>query len=113
MFGCVRLGRLSYSAELRAKFVWAERLHWLALDPSSSERHIFAGGPRLETVEFEKMLEPWAENMVAGATEFEVCGRPESRQGVGWPASLILPPEGAFKHIGSVKADKELAGVAV
>lgn len=109
LFGCVRLGRLSYTAELRAKFVWAEYLHWLALDPQSEERHVFAGGPRLETVEFERALGPWPENMLAGETELVVCGRPESRQGIAWPVSLILPPEGAFTHIGAIKADKELA----
>ena len=111
LFGCVRLGRLSYTSELKAKFVWAESLHWLALDPSSEERHVFAGGPRLETVEFERMLGPWPEGLVAGETELVVSNRPESRQGVAWPVGLILPPEGAFVHIGSVKADKELVDV--
>ena len=112
VFRCVRMGRLSYTQELRCHFVWAEGLHWLALDPSSAERHVFAGGPRLETVEFGRKLGPWDENIVAGGTEFNVCARPESRQGVGWPVSLILPPEGAFAHIGAVKADKELASAA-
>lgn len=113
IFGCVRLGRMSYTAELKAKFVWAELLHWLALDPSSEEHHIFAGGPRLETVEFEKTLGPWPEGLPAGKTEILVSARPESRQGVAWPVGLIMPPEGAFKHIGAVKADKEFAGVGV
>ncbi len=112
IFGCMRLGRLSYTQELRCRFVWAEGLHWLALDPGSAERHVFAGGPRLETVAFGRAVGPWPEDMVAGGTEFVVCGRPESREGVGWPVSLILPPEGAFVHIGTVQADKELASAS-
>jgi len=109
VFGCVRLGRLSYTHELKAKFVWAENLHWLELDPESEEQHILAGGPRLETVEFERAVGPWPEGLVAGETELMVCGRQEARHGIAWPVSLILPPEGAFAHIGAVKADKELA----
>ena len=109
LFGCVRMGRLSYTYVLKAKFVWAEDLHWLELDPESEEHHVFAGGPRLETVEFERAVGPWPEGLLAGETEVLVSGRPAARHGIAWPVSLILPPEGAFAHIGAVKADKELA----
>ena len=33
-FGCVRMGYIGYTQELWGKFVWAENLHWLALDGS-------------------------------------------------------------------------------
>ena len=103
-FGCVRLGYVGFTQELRASFVWARGLHWLALAPDSAEPHVFAGGPRLETVEYERAVGPWLEHEPAGVTEFEVAHRPAARVGVAWPVDLIHPSGGAFAHIGSEQA---------
>lgn len=111
-FNCVRLGRMGWTHELRTRFVWAQDLHWLELDPSSLEYHVFAGGPRLETVEFERVLGPWPEGIPPGETELVVSGRVLSRQKIAWPVSLIKPPGDAFVHIGSTPASRETADVA-
>jgi len=102
LFGCVRLGYIGFTQELRATFVSSAGLLWLALDPDSPEPHVFAGGPRLETVEFERVVGPWPEGQPAGVTEFIVAHRPESRVGVAWPVDLIHPRGDAFLHIGEV-----------
>ena len=45
----------------------------------------------------------WPEGLNAGATEFEVCYRFESRVGVAWP--LDVRPHGSlFGHFGAVQA---------
>jgi glycosyltransferase involved in cell wall biosynthesis len=103
-FGCVRMGYIGYTADLRGTLRWHEGLHWLEFDPDSPERHVFAGGPRLETVAFERKVGPWPERMEQGATEFDVAGRREAREGVAWPLDLIRPSGDAFAHIGSYKA---------
>lgn len=103
-FGCVRMGYIGTTQELRGKFVRAQDLWWLALDPDSPEPHVFAGHPRLETVDWERYVGPWPEGMGAGATEFAVAHRPEARRGVAWPADLIKPTGDAFAHIGAVQA---------
>lgn len=107
IFGCVRMGYIGLTEELRARFVLAAGLHWLELDPDSPERHIFAGGPRLETVEWERAVGPWPERMEQGLTEFEVAGWPAARHGVAWPIDLIYPRGDAFVHIGGQKASTE------
>lgn len=109
-FGCVRMGYVGYTQELWSKFVWAEGLHWLALDPDSPERHVWTGGPRLETVDWERAVGPWPEGLEQGLTEFEVSGRVAARNGVAWPIDLIKPMGDAFVHIGSEKA--EIEGIA-
>jgi len=101
MFGCVRLGYIGYTQELRAKFVSGAGMLWLALDPDSPEPHVFAGGPRLETVEFERSVGPWPEQLGAGATEFAVAHRKAARTGVAWPVDIIHPRGDAFVHIGT------------
>ena len=107
VFGCVRMGYIGLTEELRAKFVLAEGYHWLALDPDSPERHIFAGGPRLETVEWERAVGPWPERTEQGYTEFLVAGWPAARHSVAWPVGLIYPGGDAFVHIGGEKASME------
>ena len=57
-FNCVRLGYIGYTKELRSTLRWHENLHWMEFDPESSEKHIWTGGPRLETVEFQRNLGP-------------------------------------------------------
>lgn len=106
-FGCVRMGYIGYTQELWGKFIWAENFHWLALDPDSPERHIFSGGPRLETVTWERAVGLWSERMEQGQTEFEVAGRMAARNGVAWPIELIRPRGDAFVHIGTEKAGIE------
>jgi len=99
---CIRLGYLGYTQELRGKFFWASHTHWLALDPASSEPHVFSGHPRLETLEFQRAVGPWPEGLSAGETEFRVAHRPEARKGVVWPVELVNPAGDAFVHIGAV-----------
>jgi len=106
LFGCVRMGYVGFTQELRASFVWSQSLHWLALAPDSAEPHVFAGGPRLETVEWERLVGPWIEGQPAGVTEFEVAHRPEARLGVAWPVDLIHPRGDAFAHIGTLQAEQ-------
>jgi len=106
-FGCVRLAYIGLTQELRAKFVLGQLHHWLALDPDSAERHVWAGGPRLETVEWERAVGPWPEYIEQGYTEFIVAGWPAARHGVAWPVDLIFPRGDAFVHIGGEKASLE------
>jgi len=111
-FRCCRLGYIGFTAELRGTVVWHENLHWLAFDPSSPERHVFAGGPRLETVSFERDIGIWPENLQQGKTEMEVASRAEARAGVVWPMDLVKPSGDLFVHIGAAKAggEEEAAG---
>lgn len=103
-FNCIRMGYIGYTDTLRATFKYYDGYHYLHLDPDSPEKHVFAGGPRLETVEFERSVEPWPEGLGAGHTELEVIGRPEVRQGIAWPIGHILPRGDVFLHIGTHKA---------
>lgn len=105
LLGCVRMGYLGFTQELRAKFLSHGGLLWLALDPESPEPHVFAGGPRLETVMWERAVGPWLGGLEPGATEFEVAHRPAARTGVGWPVDLIHPRGDAFVHIGTEQAE--------
>lgn len=107
LFGCVRMAYIGYTAEIRATFRWGENLQWLELDPESSEKHIWTGGPRLETVEWQRAVGPWLEGLEQGQTELEVSSRPASRHKVAWPISLIHPRGDVFVHVGSEKADLE------
>ena len=106
-FGCVRLAYIGMTQTLRGSFVLNGEYHWLALDPDSEERHVWAGGPRLETVEWERAVGPWPEHMEQGQTEFEVAGWPAARYGVAWPVDLIYPRGDAWVHIGTHKASVE------
>lgn len=107
VFGCVRMGYIGLTQELRAKFVLAQLQYWLELDPDSPERHIWAGGPRLETREWARAVGPWPEYIEQGYTEHLVAGLPAARNGVAWPVSLINPRGDAFVHIGGEKASLE------
>lgn len=109
-FNCIRMGYIGYTDTLRGAFEFHHGYHYLRLDSTSPEKHVFTGGPRLETCEFERRVGPWPLNMNAGATELEVCGRPEAREGVAWPIGLILPRGDVFVHIGTLKAETGDAG---
>lgn len=104
IFGCIRMGYIGWTQDLRAKFVGHAGLTYLALDPDSPEPHVFSGGPRLETVEFENQVGPWIEHLDAGTTEFEVAHRREARLGVAWPVDLIYPRGDLWAHVGTEKA---------
>ena len=113
LLNCVRMGYIGYTDDLRGTFRYHGGLHWLELDPDSPEKHVFAGGPRLETVVFERAVGPWPERIEQGATELEVVRRAASRQGVAWPVDLIRPKGDAFAHIGYAPAgDKTQASQA-
>jgi glycosyltransferase involved in cell wall biosynthesis len=112
LLNCIRMGYIGYTDELRGIFRYHGGLHWLELDPDSPEKHVFAGGPRLETVAFEREVGPWPERMEQGATELKVIGRAKARRGVAWPVDLIRPRGDAFAHIGAVKAGTDAAGSA-
>jgi LmbE family N-acetylglucosaminyl deacetylase len=104
---CIRLGYIGFTQELRGRFCSAADQLFLVLDPNSPEPHVFAGHPRLETVEFERTLGVWPEGLGAGATEWELVHRWDSRVGVAWPVDLGIPASQArgamFAHIGTVQ----------
>lgn len=102
--GCMRLGYLGYTQELRGTFQSSHGRHWLRLDPSSAEPHVFAGHPRIETVEWERSVGPWPEGLYPGETEFQVAHYPESRDGVIWPVQEIKPYGDLFVHIGAERS---------
>lgn len=104
---CIRLAYIGYTAPLRSVFESYEEHHFLKFDPDSEERHVFAGGPRLETRAFERAVGLWPEELRAGATEFEVAGRRRSREGVAWPIDLIHLRGDLFAHIGTVQARED------
>lgn len=102
--GCVRLGYIGYTQALKATFMAHGGQHWLKLDPDSPEPHVFAGHPRIETVEWQKRVGPWPEGLQPGATEFAVTHIREAREDVVWPISLIGPSGGLFAHIGTIRS---------
>lgn len=104
--GCIRLGYLGWTQELRGKFIHAAGQTFLLLDKDSPEPHIAAGHPRLETREWERFIGPWSEDasLDPGTTEFEWCHRPQAREGVVWPVDLVHPRGDLFAHVGAVRA---------
>ena len=105
--GCVRLGYVGYTQDLRARFADVNGDKYLELDPSSPERHVFAGHPRLETVRWERQVGPWPEGLDPGATEFEVAGIDAARHGVVWPIDLVATRGDLFYHIGTNRARQD------
>lgn len=104
---CIRLGYLAFTQALWGRVMSAEPewYKYLLLDPDSAEPHVFAGHPRLETIEFEKRVGPWPEGLLPGQTEFEVAHRPAARRGVAWPMDLAYPTrDPLFAHIGTIKS---------
>jgi hypothetical protein len=107
---CIRLGYLGFTQELWGQAVKFGNDTYLLLDGTSSEPHVFAGHPRLETTAFQRRVGPWPTGLAAGATEFYVANLPEAREGVAWPMDYVRPRQGdLFAHIGTDKAD-EAAG---
>lgn len=104
IFGCVRMGYIGYTQQLRCSFVSHMGYHYLALDPDSPEPHVFAGHPRLETVAWQRSVGEWPAGLQPGQTEWEVAKRPAARQQVAWPISQINPEGDAYAHIGAVRS---------
>lgn len=102
--GCVRMGYIGYTQPLRNSWLSHAGNFWLLLDPASEEPHVFAGHPRLETVAWERKVGPWPESLLPGQTEFQVAHRPDARQGVVWPVSLVNPLGDLFAHIGTERS---------
>jgi hypothetical protein len=102
--GCVRLGYIGYTQALRGAFVDINGDKYLEFDPSSPERHVFAGHPRLETVRWQRQVGPWTEGLDPGATEFDTAGKEGARKGVVWPLDLVATRGDMFHHIGTVQA---------
>ena len=103
--GCIRLGYLGYTQALRGEIIRGGGEHnYLLLDENSPERHVCAGHPRLETVEWERAVGPWPVGYDAGTTEFIWCGLPAARQHVAWPLDLIGGYGSLFAHVGAVQA---------
>ncbi len=108
----VRLGYIGWTQRLRGHVVKAHDDTCLLLDPDSLEPHVNAGHPRLETVEYQRDVGPWAEGVDAGAVEFAWCSLRTARQGVVWPMDLGMSAsqggEGSFfSHIGTVQARED------
>lgn len=102
LIGCVRLGYLGSTQELRGSVGHNSGKTYLLFDPASPERHVSAGHPRIETVEWERAVGPWPEGLNPGSTEFEWCGYAAARVGVAW--DMDSPSSGYFKHIGEFQA---------
>lgn len=101
IIGCCRMGYIGYTQPLRTAFIKHNGNHYLLFDPLSAEPHVFAGHPRIETVEWERWLGPWPQGLHPGQTEWEVAHKANSREGVVWPIDLIKPYGDAFCHIGT------------
>ena len=102
VIGCIRLGYLGYTQALRGELGVCAGRQYLLFDPSSPERHVCSGHPRLETAGWERAVGPWPEGLDPGSTEHEWCGIPAARTGVAWP--MDTPPGGWWVHIGTVQA---------
>ncbi len=103
--GCIRLGYLGYTQQLCGHLIETGYRHYLMFDPDSSERHVCAGHPRLESVGWQKRVGLWPEGVDPGTTEFTWCGYEAARNGVVWP--MNAPANGWFGHIGAVQARED------
>ena len=112
---CVRLGYLGWTDPLFGELLRWEGQTFLMLDPDSPEKHVFSGGPRLETVAFQRTQGEWPVGLGAGDTELAVCGRRQSRVGVAWPLDIGITADIArpskFAHIGTETVKNAPLGV--
>ena len=53
-YRCIRMGYIGFTDSLICRWEYHDGLHYLRFDPKSPEKHVFAGGPRLDTVKFQK-----------------------------------------------------------
>lgn len=109
--GCIRLGYIGWTQELRGRVAAFAGQTFLMLDPASPEPHVWAGHPRLETREYQRRVSEWPEGIDPGSTEFWVSQRPPAREGVAWPLDLGIRAgqiHGTiFEHIGTVQARED------
>ena len=107
--GCIRLGYLGWTERVTGWLTQLAGQTFFRFDDKSLENHVFAGHPRIETVEFEQRVGPWPEGLQAGYTEMEVCKRPQARQGVAWPLDADINASQdycrLFAHVGEVQAN--------
>lgn len=108
---CIRLGYLGWTEQLRGSLIQVAGQTFCLFDHSSPEHYVLAGHPRIETVSFEREVGPWPVGLGAGATEWEITGRLESRIGVGWPMDMGINASqlhtNLFAHIGDVSIKDE------
>lgn len=106
--GCIRLGYIGWTQSLEGSIRKFNNQSFLVFSPDSSEPHVWAGHPRLESLWFQKRLGPWPEGIDAGSTEFVVAQRDKSRMGVGWPLDMNINASqdycNLYAHIGAVQA---------
>lgn len=102
--GCVRLGYLGFTQEVRGSLAAGQSGTWLKLDENSPEPHVFAGHPRIETVKWSRRVGPWPEGLLPGETEFTVSKREQARRDVGWPLDVVHPRGDLFAHIGTKRS---------
>lgn len=98
----IRLGYLGLTQDLIGTLGKENGTIYLLFDPDSPERHVNAGHPRLETLEYERSVGTWVEDVDPGMTEHLWCGRRAARTGVAWIVGS--PLMGYFVHIGTVQA---------
>lgn len=102
--GCIRLGYLSYTQELRGKILDVLGSKYLVFDPTSEEPHIAAGHPRVEAIAWQKEVGPWPVGLLPGLTELAWCAIPAARKRVAWPMDLVHSRGDLFLHIGAERA---------
>lgn len=103
-FDCIRLGYLSFTQDLFGQVVDRNNRKYLILNPNSPEPHVWAGHPRLETVQRQRECGLWQEGQLPGATEFMMAHVKRTRRGVAWPMELVRPSGDLFAHIGSLRS---------
>lgn len=108
--GCIRLGYIGFTQELRGILAHIQGTTFLVFDTNSPEPHVFAGHPRLERYDWQRMVGPWPEGLDPGSTEFAVAQNPAARRGVAWP--MDTPRGGWFRHIGTVQARTDQGGAS-
>lgn len=112
--GCIRMGYLGFTREtLRGQLAHIAGGTYFLIDSANEEPHVWAGHPRLETIEWQRAVGPWPTAYVdstpgtpgPGDTEFMVAHMPKAREGVAWPMHLART-DGAdlFGHIGTVRS---------
>lgn len=108
----IRLGYMGVTRPLHGVVVFRSGMTYLILDPRSEEPHVFAGHPRLETVEYQQSIGAWPEGLRAGQTEWEITHREAARLGVAWPLDLGIPASAdwgsLFIHIGTVSFNQDI-----
>lgn len=101
--GCIRLGYIGFTQELRGKIVDILGSKYLVFDPNSFEPHVFAGHPRVEAVVWQKEVGEWPTGLAPGTTEFAVCHKLAARKRVAWPM-FNDPDNSIFQHIGAERS---------